>query len=95
VVVLERDDRVGEDRQSDRGRAQQRHVARDEARLLEPPQTPPAGRRREADALGELLVGDARIRLELLEDAAVEAIEVALHGNNIAKYGLQSEISAS
>src|SRR5262249_58409364 len=94
VMVLERDQRVGEDRQADRRRLEQRRVAGDEAGVLEAPQPPPARRGRKPDALGELLVRDARVRLQLLEDLAVEAIERARHfgscfslawRNNIAK----------
>ena len=55
--------------------AQQRRVAGDEPRLFEAAQPPPARRGRQADALGELLIGDAGIRLQLFEDAPVEAVE--------------------
>jgi hypothetical protein len=101
-MILERDHRVGEDRQADARRPQQRGVTLDVATGLEPAQSPPARRGREPDALGELLVGDARVRLQFLEDAPVEAVEAGsarrgcggsrlpgfgFTGNNIAKYG--------
>jgi len=75
MMVLERDDRVGEDRQADGGRPEQRRVAGDEARLLEAPQPPPAGGGREADTLRQLLVGDARVCLQLLENPPVESVQ--------------------
>src|SRR5215469_5366536 len=75
MVVLERDDRVGEDRQADGGRPEQRRIAGDEARLLEAPQPPPAGSGREADTLRQLLVGDSSVCLQLFEDPPVESVE--------------------
>jgi hypothetical protein len=78
MMILQRDHGVGEYGQPDGVRPQERRVPGNESGLLEPPQTPPARRRRQADPLGQLLIGDTRIVLQLLEDAAVESIEGAL-----------------
>src|SRR5215469_4641727 len=75
MMVLERDDRVREDRQADGRRPEQRRIAGNEARLLEAPQPPPAGSGREPDALRQLLVGDPCVGLQLLEDAPVESVQ--------------------
>src|SRR6516165_3454219 len=74
MVVLERDDRVRENRQTDGGRPEQRRIAGDEARLREAPQPPPAGSSRESNALRQLLVGDPCVRLQLFEDPPVESV---------------------
>jgi len=85
VMVLERDERVREDGQPDRRSLEQRRVAGDVFGFLEPAEPPPARGGREPDALRELLVRDARIGLQLLEDPPVEAIERPGHGKNIAR----------
>src|SRR5438270_6727938 len=84
-MVLERDERVREDGQPDRRSLEQRRVAGDVFGFLEPAEPPPARGGREPDALRELLVRDARIGLQLLEDPPVEAIERPGHGKNIAR----------
>jgi hypothetical protein len=44
------------------------------------------GRRRDADALGQLVVGDARVLAERLEDGAVDVVQAGIlrHGRMVA-----------
>jgi hypothetical protein len=81
-MVLQRHQGIGEDRQADGRRVQQRGVACDVSGALQAAQPPPARRRGQADALGEFLVGDARIGLQLFEDAPVQPVEGLGHGRD-------------
>ncbi len=53
-------------------------VAADEARLLQRPHTAPAGRGRQAHALGQLGIGQACVGLQVAEDGNVEFVQ-SLH----------------
>ncbi|MNP62049.1 hypothetical protein D3C76_1572920 [compost metagenome] len=67
---------------------QQRHLAEDVAvvlQLLDPPRT---GRRRQADAFGQFLIGNACIALQFGEDLQVVAIEF-FHCSCLAFIGLR------
>ena len=55
------------------------------SRLLESLQAPPARRRTQAHALGEFLVGQARIALQLLQDAAVGFVEIGHMSNDYCR----------
>src|SRR5262249_28899759 len=60
---------------------EQRAVTLDVAGLLERPDTPQAGRRRDADPAGELHIGDSAVVLELAQDVAIDVIEAGGHGS--------------
>ena len=55
-------------------------VAGDHAGLLQRAHAAQAGRRRDADLLGQLHVGDAAVGLQLLENAPIGSIEAGAHG---------------
>src|SRR5690606_16470015 len=55
---------------------EQGHLADDVAVVLELLDPPRAGRGRQADALGQLLVGDARVALQFGEDAQIVAVQL-------------------
>jgi hypothetical protein len=50
-------------------------VAPDEARLLQRAHAPPAGRGRQAHALGQFGIGQARIGLQVRQDGYIEFVQ--------------------
>ena len=66
-------------RQSDRRPGQQCRVTGDEPALLEMAQPAPAGRWRQPNALGELLIGNPGIPLQLIENQPVQTIQRFCH----------------
>ena len=81
-LVVEPDQAEGDDVEAQRRGIQERAIAADDAGLLEPPDTSQARRRRNADALRQLDIGDAAFLLQLAQDLPVDGIEVGLerHG---------------
>jgi hypothetical protein len=75
VMVLQGHQGIRQDGQPDGRAIQQRSVARNKAFLFQSSQPAPAGGGREADFLGELLVGDAGIPLQGIENASIDAIQ--------------------
>src|SRR5690606_17651700 len=65
----------------------QRDLALDVALVLQPLQAAPAGRLREADALGELAGGERGILLDLFEDSKIDRREFFAH--RIPAYDLE------
>ena len=58
---------------------QQGDLAADHALLLEPLNTPPAWRLRQADLLGNLCTGERGILLQQGQDAAVVGVQLIVH----------------
>jgi hypothetical protein len=63
-------------RQAERFRVQQRPVAGDQPGFFERAHPAQAGRRRQADAVGEFLIADAALLLQDLQNLPVKAIEL-------------------
>src|SRR5690554_3491039 len=78
AVATQGDHHQGAERLADPGRVHQGGEALDHAAGLQRLDPSPAGRGGEADLFGELLVGDAAVALERLQDAAVVAIELVV-----------------
>jgi hypothetical protein len=65
----------GEHAQADPAAIDLGAVAGDDAEFLEPLHAAPGGRRRQADAAGELGVRQARVGLQLAQDGDVEPVQ--------------------
>jgi hypothetical protein len=63
-------------------------VAADQPGLLQRAHAPEAGRRRDADAAGELDIGHAPIGLEFAQDAQVDIVKFGAHENPRVKVAL-------
>ena len=63
------------------GRPDERGVAADHPRLLEPLNTPPAWRLRQADLFGNLCTGERGILLQQGQDTAVVDVQLTVHRN--------------
>jgi len=78
AALLQLDRHVGQQAQADARRVDQRHVLADDTQLLQPPNAAQAGRGRQRHPLGDLLVGQAAILLQQLDDAQIGAVQFSL-----------------
>jgi hypothetical protein len=56
-------------------------LALDDTALLQAPDAPPTWRRRHADLVGKLLIGEAPLHLERAQDPQVSRIKLVIHQN--------------
>ncbi len=77
-VAIHRDVDQRHQRQAELARIEQGAVTGDDAGLLQRTHAAQTGRRRQADAVGQILIADAAVVLEYLENLAVVAVK--FHG---------------
>src|SRR6202035_3112589 len=75
------------DVEAEPARVEQSAVALDVALFLQRAHPAQAGRRRDADALGQLDIGDSAVGLDLAQDFEVDLVKILRHVNSGSRAG--------